>query len=177
MKKLLLLLVAMFVVNACGSSNTGVEKEAKEEAKAEVANAKEETIKKVEEKVVDAVEAIKTDGIMGKSWVLTHLKGDTVVVDTIKARTPFFMLRTADKITGNNGCNIFNGSYTMAGDTLKIGGLMTTMMACPNVTYEDNYLAFFKESLVITSQKGDELSLKNTVTNIEAKFKQIDVEN
>ena len=152
MKKMLFLLVALFLLNGCSSSNKAVETK-------------------------NEVKVVKTDSLVGKSWVLTNLNGDTIVVDTLKNKTPFFMLRTVDKITGNNGCNIFNGSYTMAQDTIKVSALMTTMMACPNVTYEDNFLAFFRENLVIISQKNDELALKNTVTNVEAKLKQIDVEN
>ena len=47
-------------------------------------------------------------------------------------------------ITGNGGCNGFNGSYTTSGTTIDIGPLASTMMACADParqTQEQRYLA------------------------------------
>jgi heat shock protein HslJ len=35
------------------------------------------------------------------------------------------------EITGNGGCNHFAGSYTISGNAIKIGPLMSTRMGCP----------------------------------------------
>ncbi len=38
----------------------------------------------------------------------------------------------AGKVTGSSGCNRYFGPYTVAGDSLTIGPLGSTMMACPD---------------------------------------------
>jgi heat shock protein HslJ len=47
-------------------------------------------------------------------------------------------------ISGNGGCNTFNGPYAASGKTIKIGPLASTMMACSDAelqTQEQHYLA------------------------------------
>ena len=50
----------------------------------------------------------------------------------------------AETVSGNSGCNTFNGPYTLSGKTIKIGPLASTMMACTDPalqTQEQHYLA------------------------------------
>ena len=47
-----------------------------------------------------------------------------------------------------NGCNNFSGSYTVKGDSITIGPLMSTMMACPDPagSFESQFLAALQKS-------------------------------
>ena len=46
-------------------------------------------------------------------------------------------------VAGSSGCNQFRGNYTVSGDTISIGPLATTRMACPEpiMTQENEFLA------------------------------------
>ena len=50
---------------------------------------------------------------------------------------------TDGTVSGFNGCNTYNGPYTLSGETIKIGPLATTRMACPAdaMTTESQFLA------------------------------------
>lgn len=69
------------------------------------------------------------------------------------------------RMNGNVGCNSFNGGYTLDGDTITFGPIMSTMMFCegPVGDQEMGTLAAFTESatfvldgntLTITSADG-----------------------
>lgn len=45
------------------------------------------------------------------------------------------------EVRGKAGCNGFGGNYTAEGNNLKLGGLMGTKMACPELAVEN---AFFR---------------------------------
>jgi len=72
---------------------------------------------------------------------------------------------TADQMHGGTGCNSFGGGYTVDGQTLKPGQLMSTMMACadPLMQQEAALLQLFNEvtsyqvtgqQLTLTGSKG-----------------------
>jgi heat shock protein HslJ len=76
-------------------------------------------------------------------------------------------------VSGNGGCNSFTGPYTLDGDTLAIGDLASTMMACegPRGAVETAFLAIFPkvttvavdgETLELTGD-GGKLILRFTV--------------
>ena len=51
-------------------------------------------------------------------------------------------------IEGFGGCNDFSGSYTVKGDSLTVGPLMSTMMACPDPagTFETQFMTALQNS-------------------------------
>lgn len=51
----------------------------------------------------------------------------------------FVSFGTNGKITGNGGCNRFFGTYSQDGDTLEIGPLGSTKMACANLRQEQTF--------------------------------------
>ncbi len=82
--------------------------------------------------------------LTGTSWELAQYaaEGETTlsaVPDDVRATADF----TDDQISGSGGCNSFSGTYMTDGDTIEIGPLATTQMACvPAVTaVESGYLA------------------------------------
>ena len=62
----------------------------------------------------------------GTSWILVELNGKPALSDTT-----ITLNLNGDKLTGNDGCNHYGGSYTSKGDSFSIGeDLMGTLMAC-----------------------------------------------
>jgi len=87
--------------------------------------------------------------LAGTSWRLTkYLSPDGAVFTVPAAVTPLAEF-TADQMSGNTGCNTFNGPYTLGagnatdGQALELGPLMSTQMACeePMAGVEAAYLA------------------------------------
>ena len=75
----------------------------------------------------------------GTSWVLTDLVG-TPALPGGKATLAF---PEAGRVAGNGSCNRFTGSVTIANDSLKMGPLASTRMACIDndvSKQEDTYL-------------------------------------
>jgi heat shock protein HslJ len=77
--------------------------------------------------------------LMGSEWLLEDL-ADSGVMDGIQATLTF---PEAGKIAGNGSCNRFFGSAEISGDTIKLGPLASTRMACPDpvMNQEMKYLA------------------------------------
>ena len=63
--------------------------------------------------------------LVGTNWVLGDLPGQ-VLADV----RPTIAFSGDGTVTGNAGCNTFNGSYTAEGSNLTFSPLATTRMAC-----------------------------------------------
>jgi heat shock protein HslJ len=75
----------------------------------------------------------------GSEWLLADLNG-TPPLPKVQATLSFL---EAGRVAGNGSCNRFTGSVAVSGDTLKIGPLASTRMACLNDNVgaqEDKYL-------------------------------------
>ncbi|EPJ44414.1 MAG: hypothetical protein OFPII_35190 [Osedax symbiont Rs1] len=92
------------------------------------------------------------------AWRISSIDG---VV--IKHVGPAKMLFSAEgKVTGNNGCNKFIGSYQPVGDHLNLSSLGTTRMACGG--YADTVERAFNQAVAKVEHflvKGNELFLTN----------------
>lgn len=69
--------------------------------------------------------------IVGPEWTLVELDGRPVAPDA-SGRAPTLLL-TADgtRASGFAGCNRMTGRYELSGDSLRLGPVATTRMACP----------------------------------------------
>ena len=79
----------------------------------------------------------------GTSWRLTdYLSPDGALFTVPAAVTPLAAF-AAGTMSGNAGCNTFNGPYTITGQDIALGPLMSTKMACqePIASVENAYLA------------------------------------
>ena len=75
----------------------------------------------------------------GSEWRLVSLAGVPAIANS-KATLAF---PEAGRVAGNGSCNRFTGSVVIAGDSLKMGALASTRMAClanDVSAQEDNYL-------------------------------------
>ena len=67
------------------------------------------------------------------------------------------------RVSGDTGCNMFNGPYTVAGSTLTFGPLVTTRRACASDAANAQEQAFLAALEATTSYElvGDRLTLRN----------------
>jgi len=80
-------------------------------------------------------------GLEDKKWMLEAIDG--VAVPKI-ARTAFVVFdKEKQSAGGDSSCNLFGGSYTVAGDKLKITDVVSTMRAC----IEDDRMKIEREFL------------------------------
>lgn len=99
-------------------------------------------------------------GAMTTLWQLVEIDG--VEVSTLEERTylpTFSFLFGTTGVRGNGGCNRFNGEATVVGDSIKIGNLATTRMACPELDRESRYLEILSNGLHAVEIDGDEMTL------------------
>lgn len=97
-------------------------------------------MKKVFYAILAAAAAFATASCCGNSqpdlngvWDITSVSGEQVALaDSLSEAAPFIEFNVAEsQFHGNTGCNIMNGNYTFAGDSLSFGPAATTMMAGP----------------------------------------------
>ena len=69
--------------------------------------------------------------VTGVKWVATGINnGKQALVSTVAGSTVTMELNDKGEVTGNATCNTYNGTYTVDGDKIEFGPLMTTKMAC-----------------------------------------------
>ena len=67
-------------------------------------------------------------------WVLTDIVGKTVPLSG-KAYMRFHQ-NEKTFVDGSGGCNRFSGNFTVVGSALRVGPLISTRMACPDMREE-----------------------------------------
>jgi heat shock protein HslJ len=113
-----------------------------------------------------------TNTLDGTSWTLATLNGQPALKDTTVT-----LNFAAGKVTGSDGCNNYNGSYTADGTNIKFNQPMAaTMMACPDpiMKQADAYqqalsqAATYKanaKQLTLYDASGKELAVFNAQSN------------
>jgi heat shock protein HslJ len=101
-----------------------------------------------------------THELAGTRWALRKL-GDRDVTVRDGAREPYFVLETAQhRIVGLAGCNRMTGGYELSGAQLRFSQMVTTRMACPDMTTESEFLAAL-DATVKWRGAGESLELLN----------------
>ena len=79
----------------------------------------------------------------GTSWLLTDYISPDGAVFTVPAAVTPLLTFEGGNLTGNAGCNTFSSTYTVTGDAIELGPIMSTKMACeePMASVEGAYLA------------------------------------
>lgn len=73
--------------------------------------------------------ACSTPVDLNGAWNIVEVNGEQI---TAVEETPFIEFDTENqRVHGNTGVNIMNGSYTLDGEKLSLGKMATTMMAGP----------------------------------------------
>ncbi|UGT43198.1 META domain-containing protein [Nocardia yamanashiensis] len=99
--------------------------------------------------------------LMGKTYLSTRVEGTP-----IPGGGPLTLTFRDDRLTANAGCNTMTGPVTLDGNTLKVGDLAATMMACPgDRAGADGWLDGLLRSAPDWKPNGADLTLKgNGVT-------------
>ncbi len=115
--------------------------------------------------LLSACFAAAEPSLSGTHWLLTELNGQPAVPD----RQPTLNFEEK-QVSGNGSCNGFGGDYTVSGDQLTFGPIMSTMMACVENGIMDQESAYFdalgkvarynieNETLILLSADGTVLA-------------------
>jgi heat shock protein HslJ len=98
--------------------------------------------------------------LTGTQWQLDTISSGTGSDGTASGSSEYAKVTlTFDKgrIEGNDGCNGFGGDVTIGQGTMSIGGLLGTMMACPNSP--DQQVRAVLTGAVTWSVTGDKLTI------------------
>ncbi|MCP2045482.1 META domain-containing protein [Pontibacter sp. HSC-36F09] len=84
--------------------------------------------------------------ITEKRWKLVELEGQPVTMSEEQQTEAHFVLHTeGNKLTGNGGCNVFNGTYSLSeGNRIQFSRIATTRMYCAGVEKEGEFLKVFE---------------------------------
>jgi heat shock protein HslJ len=113
-------------------------------------------------------------GLAGTSWVVTGYDDGSQNVSVVLAGTKL----TADfgedgTLTGNSGCNDYNGPYKVTGNQIGIGPLSSTRKACSDpagiMEQEAQYLAALENAEVFVVD-GNTLELREVDGTVMAKL-------
>lgn len=77
-----------------------------------------------------------------KKWVLMEILDSPVQLSGTEKDAHIIFNKKEQRFTGSGGCNRINGSYSM--DTkgnLSFGQTLSTKMSCPDMAFEDKFLA------------------------------------
>jgi heat shock protein HslJ len=110
--------------------------------------------------------------LTGTDWSATGINTGTGAVSSLVAGTTVTAVFGDDgTISGNAGCNTYNGTYTVSGQTMTIGPLATTRMACaPDVSKQEaNYLEALGRVTTYTI-RGDQLELRDADGALQAGY-------
>jgi heat shock protein HslJ len=106
-------------------------------------------------------------------WSLVTLPNQPLVPDTL-----ITLNVDNDKMTGSDGCNRYNASYTLNADKLNINkNVVTTMMACPETIMRQasGYIGALTQATAYKIE-GEQLTLLNAAGKPLAAFKKQSVE-
>lgn len=107
------------------------------------------------------------------SWVLESLKGKEINSKQNNRDLPSIEINSSSKrIEGFSGCNRFSGKVFQERELLRFTNIMSTKMACENLSFEDKFLKAIQQS---TGYKIKNNRLLLTQSNqIIAIFRKID---
>lgn len=87
---------------------------------------------------------IKT--ITGFTWQLVELEGEPIQLPPASTPTLRFSDQDTRPVHGFGGCNRFSGNYLLVGSTVRLSQLVSTRMACPNLSLEQRYMAMLAKA-------------------------------
>jgi heat shock protein HslJ len=108
--------------------------------------------------------AAPADPLAGTSWNVNGINnGNQAVVSLAAGSSITLVFGTDGSVSGNGGCNTYNGSVAVDGDAISFGPLMSTQMACPQPVM-DQETQFFAALAASSSFKvsGSTLTMRDT---------------
>ncbi|MFA6059330.1 MAG: META domain-containing protein [Taibaiella sp.] len=99
-----------------------------------------------------------TNPLKGTGWILSRIP-DFELEKTRKEPSIYFNDSTS-RVSGYTGCNGYGASYTLKGNTIKIGDVLSTKMACMPGMKTENKVINVLGNVDNFSISGDKLTLK-----------------
>lgn len=113
-----------------------------------------------------------TSGLFDKQWDLVEIMGKPVSFSGIHKNRASIYFKSNGNVSGNLGCNTFNGTYALQnGSRIQFSGLTNTLKTCPDMSVEE----IFKQILVVADNyflDDDELILNRARIQPLAKFEE-----
>ena len=79
------------------------------------------------------ISAINQANLVQRTWTATQLGNSMLKTEANRQNLPYLNFDAATQtVTGSDSCNRLSGSYVAGRDTLQLGKLATTRMACLN---------------------------------------------
>ena len=79
------------------------------------------------------ISAINQANLVQRTWTATQLGNSMLKTEANRQNLPYLNFDAATQtVSGSDSCNRINASYTAGRDTLQLGQLATTRMACLN---------------------------------------------
>lgn len=79
------------------------------------------------------ISAINQANLVQRTWTATQLGNSMLKTEANRQNLPYLNFDAATQtVTGSDSCNRLSGSYVAGRDTLQLGQLTTTRMACLN---------------------------------------------
>ena len=113
--------------------------------------------------VVATLAVQEMPALVGTTWSATGVNNGRGGVQSLVAGTEITALFGEDgTLSGNDGCNDYNASYTVDGDSVEISMGPSTLMACPEeiMTQASAYQAALGNATTF-SVSGDRLELRD----------------
>ncbi len=119
---------------------------------------------------------VQSQDLVGTDWELTaYNNGNQAVVGVLEGTTLTASFGNDGNLSGNSGCNQYNGGYKVNGDEITIGPLASTMMMCSDpagvMDQEAQYLTAL-QSAASYQIEGNVLELRTKDDAMAALFKR-----
>jgi heat shock protein HslJ len=101
-----------------------------------------------------------SDNLAGSAWHLTMLNGHA----PLNMAEPISLSFEAEqRAGGNSGCNSYGGSYMVAGSTLTISEINSTLRACAEQALNDQEAEYYQalQAVAAYEHSNDQLILKD----------------
>jgi len=90
------------------------------------------------------------------TWTVTGFNNGQEAVTSPIPGTTLTAEFTADQVSGSSGCNTYSGGYTLTGDSVAVGPLASTQMACEQdvMDQEAQFLTALQTPATVESSGG-----------------------
>ncbi len=125
-----------------------------------------------------AEDMMSTNELTGTAWKLTTLvsagTATKAIVNEELGREAGFEFLPEGRVSGSGGCNVINASFTLDGDKLSFGPVMSTMMACAEDVMQQE-IAFTQalEQIETFTLEGDTLTLSSADQQTQLIFERV----
>jgi heat shock protein HslJ len=108
--------------------------------------------------------------LSANAWRPSHIGEMTVAADT----DLYVQFEPDGKLVGYAGCNRFFGSYELSGNTISIGPLGTTRMACPSqqMSFEIAFIEALQSAMTVARAES-RIALRNDQGQATSRFNAI----